>query len=191
MDRDRLELEPYRALREDEPAGQPRSRIADGPKRTRPARTPGLKTRWSCGWTPALAGLEVRRESAGPSAITMRDLLRATLRHQPDRVPAGEVPAAEPVVCSKPEHGHSGTLSTTGELGRTILASGHLGLRQSGVDLQDPAIAAPSRTVLQTARGPARRGGCCVVTQPVRVRRCDTPTTAATRSPRWRIGPAG
>jgi len=40
-----------------------------------------------------LRGFEARREQPGFPAVTIRDLSRATLRHQPDRIIVGEVRA--------------------------------------------------------------------------------------------------
>jgi Flp pilus assembly CpaF family ATPase len=38
---------------------------------------------------PNLVRFEARREQPGVPAVTIRDLLRATLRHRPDRIIVG------------------------------------------------------------------------------------------------------
>ena len=44
---------------------------------------------------PNLVRFEARREQAGLPAVTIRELLRATLRHRPDRIIVGEVRGGE------------------------------------------------------------------------------------------------
>ena len=56
---------------------------------------------------------EARREQNGLPAVTIRDLLRTTLRHRPDRVILGEIRGAEAFdLLQLLNTGHSGTLST-------------------------------------------------------------------------------
>jgi hypothetical protein len=43
---------------------------------------------------PNLVRFDARREQAGLPAVTIRELLRATLRHRPDRIIVGEVRGA-------------------------------------------------------------------------------------------------
>lgn len=60
-----------------------------------------------------LVRFEARREQPGSSAITIRDLLKATLRHRPDRILIGEVRGAEAFdLLQALNTGHSGTLAT-------------------------------------------------------------------------------
>src|SRR6516225_6218770 len=62
---------------------------------------------------PNLVRFEARREQAGVPAVTIRDLLRATLRHRPDRILVGEVRGGEAFdLLQALNTGHSGTLST-------------------------------------------------------------------------------
>lgn len=62
---------------------------------------------------PNLVRLEARREQAGLPAVTIRDLLRATLRLRPDRILVGEVRGGEAFdLLQALNTGHSGTLST-------------------------------------------------------------------------------
>ena len=56
---------------------------------------------------------EARREQNGLPAVTIRDLLRTTLRHRPDRIILGEIRAGEAFdLLQLLNTGHSGTLST-------------------------------------------------------------------------------
>ena len=56
---------------------------------------------------------EPRREQNGLPAITIRDLLKATLRHRPDRIILGEIRSGEAFdLLQLLNSGHSGTLST-------------------------------------------------------------------------------
>lgn len=62
---------------------------------------------------PNLVRFEARREQAGVPAVTIRDLLKATLRHRPDRILLGEVRGGEAFdLLQALNTGHSGTLST-------------------------------------------------------------------------------
>src|SRR6266478_182974 len=56
---------------------------------------------------------EARRDQNGLPAVTIRDLLRATLRHRPDRIIVGEIRGGEAFdLLQLLNTGHSGTLST-------------------------------------------------------------------------------
>ena len=56
---------------------------------------------------------EARREQNGLPPVTIRDLLRATLRHRPDRIILGEIRGGEAFdLLQLLNTGHSGTLST-------------------------------------------------------------------------------
>ena len=56
---------------------------------------------------------EARREQNGLSPVTIRDLLKATLRHRPDRIILGEIRGGEAFdLLQLLNTGHSGTLST-------------------------------------------------------------------------------
>ncbi len=62
---------------------------------------------------PNLVRLEARREQPGLPAVTIRDLLRATLRLRPDRILLGEVRGGEAFdLLSAWNTGHAGSLST-------------------------------------------------------------------------------
>ena len=56
---------------------------------------------------------EARREQNGLPAVTIRDLLKATLRHRPDRIILGEIRGGEAFdLLQLLNTGYSGTLST-------------------------------------------------------------------------------
>jgi pilus assembly protein CpaF len=116
---------------------------------------------------------EARREQVGLPAITIRDLLRASLRHRPDRILVGEVRGGEAFdLLQALNTGHAGTLST-------IHANGaELALRrftwcalQSGVDVPYPAIRHGLAECLQLLVHLERRRDRRLVTELVRVRR--------------------
>jgi pilus assembly protein CpaF len=50
---------------------------------------------------PNVVRLEERRAQRDMAAVTMRELLRATLRHRPDRIPVGEVRGGEAYDCCR------------------------------------------------------------------------------------------
>ena len=63
--------------------------------------------------TPNLVRFEARREQDGFPAVTIRDLLKASLRHRPDRILLGEIRGAEAFdLLQLLNTGHSGTIST-------------------------------------------------------------------------------
>jgi len=50
---------------------------------------------------PNVIRFEARREQNGLSAVTIRDLLKATLRHRPDRIILGEIRGERPsILCN-------------------------------------------------------------------------------------------
>lgn len=62
---------------------------------------------------PNVLRFEVRPEQNGLPAVTIRDLLKATLRHRPDRIILGEIRGAEAFdLLQLLNTGHSGTIST-------------------------------------------------------------------------------
>jgi pilus assembly protein CpaF len=120
-----------------------------------------------------LVRFEARREQAGVPAVSIRDLLRATLRHRPDRILLGEVRGGEAFdLLQALNTGHSGTLSTihanSAEQALTRFAACVL---QSGIDLPYPAVRLAIAEGLQLLVHLDRRQGQRVVRQIVRVRR--------------------
>ena len=116
---------------------------------------------------------EARREQAGLPAVTIRDLLRATLRHRPDRILLGAVRGGEAFdLLQALNTGHSGTLSTihanSAEQALSRFASC---VMQAGVDVPYQAVRLGMAECLQVLVHLERRHGQRVVTQVVRVRR--------------------
>ena len=62
---------------------------------------------------PNLVRFEARREQQGLPAVTIRELLKASLRHRPDRIILGEIRGGEAFdLLQLLNTGHSGTLSS-------------------------------------------------------------------------------
>jgi pilus assembly protein CpaF len=91
---------------------------------------------------PNLVRLEARRAQPELPAVTIRDLLRATLRHRPDRIIVGEVRGGEAFdLLQMLNTGHSGSLSTIhANSAESALARFASCVLQSGIDLPYPAI---------------------------------------------------
>jgi pilus assembly protein CpaF len=122
-----------------------------------------------------LVRFEARREQAGRPAVTMRDLLRATLRHRPDRIIVGEVRGGEAFdLLQALNTGHAGTLSTIhANSAEQALARFASCVLQSGVELPYQAvrhqIADAIRLVLHLGRPHGKR----VVEELIAVERYD------------------
>ncbi len=110
-----------------------------------------------------LVRLEARREQNGTPAVSIRDLLKAALRHRPDRILVGEVRGGEAFdLLQLLNTGHSGTISTihasSAKQGLSRFISCVL---QSGVDLPyraiKPNIADSLNVLIQIERRPGRR----------------------------------
>src|SRR5271169_5958535 len=84
-----------------------------------------------------LVRFEARREQNGLPAVAIRDLLKAALRHRPDRIVLGEVRGSEAFdLLQLLNTGHSGTLSTIhANSAKQALARFTSCVLQSGVDL--------------------------------------------------------
>jgi Flp pilus assembly CpaF family ATPase len=110
-----------------------------------------------------LVRLEARREQHGIPAIAIRDLLRAALRHRPDRIILGEIRGSEAFdLLQLLNTGHSGTLSTIhANSARQGLARFTSCVLQSGVELPYRAIktniADSLNVVVHIERRPGRR----------------------------------
>jgi len=110
-----------------------------------------------------LVRFEARREQNGAPAVAIRDLLRAALRHRPDRLILGEVRGAEAFdLLQLLNTGHSGTLSTIhANSARQGLARFTSCVLQSGIDLPYSSIKASIgdslNVVIQIERRPGRR----------------------------------
>jgi len=110
-----------------------------------------------------LVRFEARREQNGVPAVSIRDLLRASLRHRPDRILLGEIRGGEAFdLLQLLNTGHSGTLSTIhANSARQGLARFTSCVLQSGIDLPYRAIktniADSLHVVVQVERRPGRR----------------------------------
>ena len=124
---------------------------------------------------PNLVRFEARRQQADLPAVTIRDLLRATLRHRPDRIIVGEVRGGEAFdLVQALNSGHRGSLSTihanTGTHALDRLAACVL---QSGLQLPYAAIRHQVATSVDLVLHLERRRGVRVVTELLRIRGYD------------------
>jgi len=110
-----------------------------------------------------LVRFEARREQNGTPAVSIRDLLKAALRHRPDRILLGEIRSGEAFdLLQLLNTGHSGTISTihasSAKQGLSRFTSCVL---QSGVELPYSAIKTnigdSLNVVIQVERRPGRR----------------------------------
>jgi pilus assembly protein CpaF len=122
-----------------------------------------------------LVRFEARREQPGLPAVSIRDLLRATLRHRPDRILVGEVRGGEAFdLLQALNTGHSGTLSTIhANSADQALSRFTSCVLQSGVDLPYAAIRYAIAECLQVLVHLERRAGRRVVMGLVRVQHYD------------------
>jgi pilus assembly protein CpaF len=91
---------------------------------------------------PNLVRFEARRAQNGVPAVTIRDLLKASLRHRPDRILLGEIRGAEAFdLLQLLNTGHSGTISTV-HANSTLEAISRFTscVLQSGIELPYRAI---------------------------------------------------
>ncbi len=91
-----------------------------------------------------LVRFETRREQAGIPAVTVRDLLKAALRHRPDRIIVGEVRGGEAFdLLQALNTGHSGSLCTLhANSAPQAIARFSDCVLQSGIELPHRAIMA-------------------------------------------------
>ncbi len=114
-----------------------------------------------------LVRFEARREQDGVPAVTIRELLRATLRHRPDRIILGEIRGGEAFdLLQLLNTGHSGTLST---VHATAAAQGLSRFTscvlQSGIELPYRAIKANIADSLHLIVQLERRPGCRFISE--------------------------
>jgi pilus assembly protein CpaF len=122
-----------------------------------------------------LVEFEARRERPDQRAVTVRDLLRATMRHRPDRIILGEVRGGEAFdLLQTLNTGHSGTLSTihanSAEQAVTRFTSCVL---QSGIELPYKAIRSNIGDAVQLLLHIERRSGRRYIAQLLRLIRYD------------------
>ena len=122
---------------------------------------------------PNLVRFEARREQAGIRAVTIRDLVRATLRHRPDRIVLGEVRGGEAFdLLQALNTGHSGTLSTIhANSAQQAIARLTSCVLQAGVDLPYAAIRANIADAIQLLLHIERRHGKRYAAELMRIER--------------------
>jgi pilus assembly protein CpaF len=118
-----------------------------------------------------LVRFEARREQPGLPAVTIRDLLRATLRHRPDRIIVGEVRGGEAFdLLQALNTGHAGTLSTIhANSAEQALARFASCVVQSGVELPYQAVRYQIADAIDLVLHLARRQGTRVVDELIHV----------------------
>ena len=110
-----------------------------------------------------LVRFEARREQNGLPAVAIRDLLRASLRHRPDRIILGEVRGAEAFdLLQLLNTGHSGSISTIhASSAKQGLARFTSCVLQSGIDLPYRAVKSnlgdSLNVIIHIERRPGRR----------------------------------
>jgi pilus assembly protein CpaF len=110
-----------------------------------------------------LVRFEARQPQNGLPAVTIRDLLKASLRHRPDRLILGEIRGSEAFdLLQLLNTGHAGSLSTVhATSARQVLARFTSCVLQSGVDLPYRAVKTnvgdSVNVVVHLERRPGRR----------------------------------
>jgi pilus assembly protein CpaF len=114
-----------------------------------------------------LVRFEARKEQNGIPPITIRDLLKATLRHRPDRIIVGEIRGGEAFdLLQALNTGHSGTLSTIHANSATQALQRFTScVLQSGVELPYRAIKSHIADSIQLLVHIERQRGNRVVSQ--------------------------
>jgi pilus assembly protein CpaF len=110
---------------------------------------------------PNLVRFEARRQQSDLPAVTIRDLVRASLRHRPDRILLGEVRGGEAFdLLQALNTGHSGSLSTIhANSAQQAIARMTSCVLQAGVELPYTAIRANFADAVQLVLHIERRQG--------------------------------
>ena len=118
-----------------------------------------------------LVRFEARREQTTTPAVTIRDLLRATLRHRPDRIIVGEIRGGEAFdFLQLLNTGHSGTLSTIHANSAYHAVSRFVScVLQSSIDLPYAAIKSNFADSINLLLHIERRNGLRYVSQVLKV----------------------
>ena len=112
---------------------------------------------------PNLVRFEARQAQPGIPAVTIRDLLKASLRHRPDRIILGEIRGGEAFdLLQLLNSGHAGTLSTVhASSAQQAISRFTSCVLQSGVELPYRAIknniSESLNVIVQLERQPGRR----------------------------------
>jgi pilus assembly protein CpaF len=122
-----------------------------------------------------LVRFEARREQTTTPAVTIRDLLRATLRHRPDRIIVGEIRGGEAFdFLQLLNTGHSGTLSTIHANSAYHAVSRFVScVLQSNIDLPYAAIKSNFADSINLLLHIERRNGLRYVSQVAKVHSYD------------------
>src|SRR5206468_2357292 len=131
---------------------------------------------------PNLVRFEARRaqtplgQEAPLPAVTITDLLRATLRHRPDRILVGEVRGPEAFdLLQALNTGHSGTLSTIhANSAEQALARFSSCVVQSGVELPYQAVRYQIADAIDLVLHLGRAAGSRVVRELIRIHRYES-----------------
>ena len=125
-----------------------------------------------------LVRLEARREGNGLPAVAIRDLLKASLRHRPDRIILGEIRSGEAFdLLQLLNTGHSGTLSTIhANSAKQGLARFTSCVLQSGVELPYRAIKTNVGDSLEVLVHVERRPGKRFISEVLELKRYDPGT---------------
>ncbi len=119
---------------------------------------------------------EARREQNGLPAVTIRELLKATLRHRPDRIILGEIRGGEAFdLLQLLNTGHSGTISTVhANSAAQGLSRFTTCVLQSGVEIPYRAIRANIAESLNVVVQMDRRPGARFVSEVSEIRGYET-----------------
>jgi pilus assembly protein CpaF len=125
-----------------------------------------------------LVRFEARREQNGMPAVAIRDLLKASLRHRPDRIILGEIRSGEAFdLLQLLNTGHAGTLSTIhANSAKQGLARFTSCVLQSGVELPYRAIKTNIGDSLEVLVHVERRPGRRFVSEVLELKRYDPDT---------------
>lgn len=122
-----------------------------------------------------LVRLEARREQPGVPAVTMRDLLKATLRLRPDRILLGEVRGGEAFdLLQALNTGHAGTVSTLhADSAAKAIARFTTCVLMSGIDLPYKALRSNIGEAVDVLVHIDRRSGKRCVTEALTIKGYD------------------
>ena len=125
---------------------------------------------------PNIVRFEARREQPGMPAVSIRDLLKATMRHRPDRILLGEVRGGEAFdLLMALNTGHAGTLSTIhANSAEQALSRFTSCVLQSGVELPYAAIRHQIGDSVHLLLHLERRHGLRIVTELLRLKQYDS-----------------
>jgi pilus assembly protein CpaF len=121
---------------------------------------------------PNALRFEARRDQIGLPAITIRDLLKATLRHRPDRIIVGEIRGGEAFdLLQLLNTGHSGTISTVhANSAAQGISRFTTCVLQSGVEMPYAAIKTNIAECLNIVVQVERRPGARFVSEVLQIR---------------------